>query len=81
MERLRSSLLIVVAAGSVLTGCVELKHVGRTVGHTSKHVAKDIGHASKNVAKQVSKSAKRIVKEATKNDCSEGHVKKGDCQT
>lgn len=63
-----TALLLLVAAGCTLSGCVELKDAGRTVGHTSKEVAKDIGHASRDVAEDISRGTKRVVREIAKED-------------
>ena len=54
-----------VATFSLLGACVELKQVGRTVGHTSRDVAKEIGHASRDVAKEITRGTKRVITEAT----------------
>lgn len=69
----------VVSFGTLLSGCVELKQAGRTVGHTSRDVAKDVGHASRDVAKDISRGAARVLSEAAQADCAPDQTKNDSC--
>ena len=59
---------LLAAAACTLGACAEVKHAGRTVGHTTRDVTRDIGHGTRDAAKDVAKGTKRVVKEATKDD-------------
>ena len=38
---------VLLIAGVLLTGCAEMKGVGRTIGHTSRDVTREIGHTTR----------------------------------
>ncbi|MCX9134167.1 hypothetical protein OKS68_16990 [Aeromonas veronii] len=40
---------VLLIAGVLLTGCAEMKGVGRTIGHTSRDVTREIGHVTKEI--------------------------------
>ncbi len=48
-------LLSILILAVILTGCAEMKDVGRDIGHATRDTTKAIGHASRDAVKSVKK--------------------------
>lgn len=59
--------LFVFALFVSLTGCAELKDVGRTIGHTTKDVTTEIGHATRDTTTAIGHASRDAVN-AVKDD-------------
>ncbi|WP_321149491.1 hypothetical protein [Aeromonas jandaei] len=57
--QMKCALLI---AGVLLTGCAEMKEVGRTIGHTSRDVTREIGHTTRDVTREIGHGTRDTVK-------------------
>ncbi|MFM5682418.1 hypothetical protein ACET8V_16240 [Aeromonas veronii] len=53
---------VLLIAGVLLTGCAEMKGVGRTIGHTSRDVTREIGHTTRDVTKEIGHGTRDTVK-------------------
>ena len=53
---------VLLIAGVLLTGCAEMKGVGRKIGHTSRDVTREIGHTTRDVTKEIGHGTRDTVK-------------------
>ncbi|QYJ88934.1 MULTISPECIES: hypothetical protein [Shewanella] len=65
MKKIISAVMILGA----LSACADLKHAGRSIGHTTKEVTTDIGHATRDTTKAIGHASRDAVK-SVKEDLS-----------
>lgn len=58
-----------------LSGCAELKDMGKTIGHTTKDVTTEIGHATRDTTKAIGHASRDAVNSVKEDLNSEDETK------